>query len=273
MKKKFFILACLVSFAFANTMQEIKSSKTIRIGVYRDSPPFSQLIDGKFVGFEVDLANKLAGAIFGSGGGNVEFVIIPSGKDRIPMVQENKIDMAVATLTVTPGRKELVDFTLPYFRTTLAVLTRKGEIRALSDFRNLNKSIIAKTGTTIEEYFTKFHNDIKRVACESNQDCYDKLKAGEGDGWSSDNIGVLAYSSIDDQLEVNITNLGDIEFLAIAVQKGNNELLNFINDEMIKLSKNGFFKDAFDNKFVPFYKGKAERKYFLLDDFYSALFY
>ena len=41
--------------------------------------------------------------------------------------------------------------------------------------------------------------------------------------------------------------------------------------KLIKLSKEGFFKEAYDNTFEPFYKGTVKRKYFLLDDLYNAM--
>lgn len=71
-------------------------------------------------------------------------------------------------------------------------------------------------------------------------------------------------------VEVSIKNLGTTDFLAIGVQKGNKTLLDFINDELIKLSKEGFFKKSFNETIQPFYKGHAEKKYFLLEDIYSV---
>lgn len=55
------------------------------------------------------------------------------------------------------------------------------------------------------------------------------------------------------------------------MQKGNTELLDFINDQLILLNKNGFFRKAYENTFVPFYKGTVDKKYFLLEDLYSSL--
>ena len=80
---------------------------------------------------------------------------------------------------------------------------------------------------------------------------------------------VLGYSVVDRKVEVNIKYLGTTDFLAIAVQKGNDDLLNTLNDGLVKLSKNGFFKKIFNDSIDPFYKGKAEKKYFLLDDLYK----
>ena len=94
------------------------------------------------------------------------------------------------------------------------------------------------------------------------------LKNGQGDAFADDNLVVLAFPIIDNSVEVSIKNLGETDFLGMAVQKGNKELLDVINESMIRLSKEGFFKKAFDDTLNPFYKGSAEEKYFLLDDIY-----
>ena len=79
----------------------------------------------------------------------------------------------------------------------------------------------------------------------------------------------MVYPIVDSNVEVNIKNLGDNVFLGVAVQKGNAELLDTINKGLIALSKEGFFKKAYNNTFEPFYKGTVDKKYFLLDDIYS----
>lgn len=96
------------------------------------------------------------------------------------------------------------------------------------------------------------------------------VKNGTGDGWAADNLTVLAMPLIMDGLEVKIQNLGTADFLAIGVQKGNSDFLKFLNQEMIKLSTQDFFKSVYDNTLQPFYKGTADKKYFLLDDIYSV---
>lgn len=95
------------------------------------------------------------------------------------------------------------------------------------------------------------------------------LKNKKGDAYADDNLVVLAYPVLDRTVEANIKNLGASDFLAIAVQKGNKELLDAINKELINLSKEGFFLNSFRDTIDPFYKGTADKKYFLLDDIYS----
>ena len=249
----------------ANTLSEIRQSGTIRVGVFEAQPPFSKFEDGKFQGFEVTLAEALSKDIFGGKAGKVEFVPVKAS-ERLKVLEENKVDMVLATFTITNERKQVVDFTTPYFAVNIGVLTRKGDkIKTMSDLHG--KPIIAESGTTSEAYFKKEGFEI--INCATAHECYKILKEGKGAGFAHDNLLVLAYAVVDSDTEVNIKNLGVSDFLGIAVSKGNKDLLEFLNGELIKLSKDGFMKKTYDEVIEPYYKGTAEKKYFLLDDLYS----
>ncbi len=268
--KKFLLsllVAALASSALcARSLSEIKSSGVLRIGVYDAQPPFSKIEDGVHQGFEVDMANAIAKDMLPSGG-KVEFTSVLANQ-RIKFLQEDKVDAVIATLTVTPEREKLIDFTTPYFSVNIGILTRvEDKIKSLNDLQD--KTILVLSGGTAETYFEKQGYNIAR--CDNANACYKALKAGQGDGYADDNLVVLAYPVLDKKVEVNIKNLGTSDFLAIGVKKGNSELLDFLNGELIKLSKEGFFKNSFDNFIEPYYKGTAEKKYFLLDDLYSLL--
>lgn len=64
----------MLGFLSANSLNEIKSSKILRVGVFEAQPPFSQIKEnGEFEGFEVDLAKEIAKKIFGGNSGTIEF--------------------------------------------------------------------------------------------------------------------------------------------------------------------------------------------------------
>lgn len=135
MKKAFLCLVLFACSLFANSLSDIRSSGVIRIGVPTDQPPFGSYKDGKFEGFEIDFANRIAKDFFGSNGGRVEFVPTKAS-ERIDFLQDNKVDMVIATLTVTDERSKMVDFSMPYFAVNIGVLTRKDDnIRNISDLK------------------------------------------------------------------------------------------------------------------------------------------
>ena len=265
MKKIIFALLIASCSLFANSLAQIKEKGLIRIGIDGSLPPLSVSEDGKYSGFEISLIEELSKEIFGDKGGKIEYVVT-LGNDRITAVQDNKVDLDIAAITVTKEREKLVDFSNPYFSVNIGVLTRTDDnIKTVDDLQD--KEILAEPGTTAFDYFNK--EGFKVISCASSSECFRALKSGRGSGYADDNMVVLGYSVVDRKVEVNIKNLGTSDFLAIAVQKGNNDLLNALNDGLVKLSKNGFFKKIFNDSIDPFYKGKAEKKYFLLDDLYK----
>ncbi|PSM53094.1 amino acid ABC transporter, periplasmic cysteine-binding protein [Campylobacter blaseri] len=268
MKKIILTLCFLLSFVFSATLSEIQTSGVLKVGVRDGKPPFTNISDGKYEGFEIELANAIAKAIFNekrSGGGDVKFVTLQTS-NRIEALEKGDVDIVITTLTITDERAKRIDFSMPYFSVNLGVLTRKNDnIQRLSDF-NTGKKLLVEDGSVGQKYFTQ--KGFNTVLCRSSNECYKMLKNNEGDGFATDNLIVLSYPILDRSVEVNIKNVGDTDFLGIGVQKGNKELLDIINQTLIDLSKHQFFKDAFDNEINPFYKGTAEKKYFLLDDIY-----
>ena len=81
----------------------------------------------------------------------------------------------------------------------------------------------------------------------------DALLDGRGDAFSTDNTEVLAWAKTNKGFKVGITKLGDEDTIAPAVQKGNKELLNWINDEIVKLGKENFFHKDYEETLKPVY--------------------
>ncbi|CZE46011.1 transporter substrate-binding domain-containing protein [Campylobacter geochelonis] len=268
MNKIFLVCALFLTFSFANTLDDIRKAGVVRIGVATGWAPFSkQNEDGSFEGFEILFAKELANSIFEGSSGKVEFVGM-SVAQRIGALEQNKVDMVIWGFTMTPERRAVIDFSTPYFSMNLAVLTKKGDkVTNLSDIRD--KKIAAVKGGVPEEYFS--NKGYNMVSCAAEKDCYRMLKEGKVDAYADDNLIVFIYPLIDEEVEVNIKSVGSTYFFGIGVQKGNDSLRKFLDQNLIRLSKDGFFKKAYAETFEPFYKGTVDRKYFLLDDLYSFL--
>ncbi|GKH60703.1 amino acid ABC transporter substrate-binding protein [Campylobacter ureolyticus] len=265
MKKILLSSMLLIGSLFANTLSEIKEKGILRIGVWEEQPPFSQLIEGSFSGFEIDFANEIAKNLFGEKKGKIEFIGLEV-VDREKFLMKNKVDLVIATFTITDERLKKVDFSLPYFSTNQGILTKKdNNVQKIADLRG--KKIIVEDGALGQLFFKS--KGFETVVCHNSNQCYKMLKEGAGDAYANDNVIVLAYPVIDRDVEVNIKNLGESDFFGIGVSKGNKELLDFVNNTLIKLSKEGFFRKSFKNTIDPFYKGTAEQKYFLLEDIYK----
>ena len=263
MKKVFLFMFLTVGFLFGNSLSEIQKNGVIRIGVLGDEPPFSSYEDGMLTGFDIDFAKRIVRDIVGKNG-KIEFVEITT-HNRIEMLQKNQVDMVIAEFIIDPDREKLVDFSMPYFAVNTGLLTnKKDHYNSVSQLRG--KTVLVEGDTEAEKDLKKMGLNIK--TCNDMFHCYSELKAGRGDAFAGANLIVLAYPIIDKKLEVNVSGIGTASYYAIGIQKGNADLLNALNQELINLSKEGFFKKAFEDTLNPFYKGTADKKYFLLDDVY-----
>lgn len=230
--------------AKARTLDEIKKSGKIKIGVFSDKNPFGYVDEnGKVQGYDVYFAKRIAKDLLGSEDA-VDFVYVEAAS-RVEYLKSAKVDITLANFTVTDERKEQVDFALPYMKVALGIVSpQKAEITDVNQLKG--KKLIVVKGTTAETYFSKNYPDVTLVKFDEYQEAYDALLDGRGDAFSTDNTEVLAWAKQNKGFVVGVETLGDIDTIAPAVQKGNTELLNWLNDEIKSLAKENFFHKDFD---------------------------
>ncbi|VTB68772.1 ABC transporter substrate binding lipoprotein-amino acid transport [Streptococcus pneumoniae] len=218
--------------AKARTIDEIKKSGELRIAMFGDKKPFGYVDnDGSYQGYDIELGNQLAQDL----GVKVKYISVDAA-NRAEYLISNKVDITLANFTVTDERKKQVDFALPYMKVSLGVVSPKTGL--ITDVKQLEgKTLIVTKGTTAETYFEKNHPEIKLQKYDQYSDSYQALLDGRGDAFSTDNTEVLAWALENKGFEVGITSLGDPDTIAAAVQKGNQELLDFINKDIEKLAR------------------------------------
>ena len=237
--------------AQARTLDEIKKDGKIKIGVFSDKNPFGYVDEnGDVQGYDVYFGKRLAKDLLGSED-DVEFTYVEAAS-RVEYLQSAKVDVILANFTVTDGRAEKVDFALPYMKVALGVVSPDDAL--ITDVKDLEgKKLIVVKGTTAETYFTENYPDIELVKFDEYQEAYDALLDGRGDAFSTDNTEVLAWAQQNKGFSVGIESLGDIDTIAPAVQKGNTDLLNAINDEIKSLADEQFFHKDFEETLKPVY--------------------
>jgi len=241
------------SVAKARTVQEIKDSGVIRIGVFTDKAPFGYIDEnGKNQGYDVYFTDRLAKDL----GVQVEYISLDPAS-RVEYAETGKADIVAANFTVTPERAEKVDFSLPYMKVSLGVVSPDGAvIKSVEELKD--KTLIVSKGTTAEYYFSKNHPEVKLQKYDSYADAYNALLDGRGDAFSTDNTEVLAWAKSNPGFTVGIESLGDVDTIAVAVQKGNTDLLDWINNEIKELGKENFFHEAYKATLEPIYGDSAD---------------
>ena len=239
--------------AKARTVQEIKDSGVIRIGVFTDKAPFGYIDEnGKNQGYDVYFTDRLAKDL----GVKVEYISLDPAS-RVEYAETGKADIVAANFTVTPERAEKVDFSLPYMKVSLGVVSPDGAvIKSVEELKD--KTLIVSKGTTAEYYFSKNHPEVKLQKYDSYADAYNALLDGRGDAFSTDNTEVLAWAKSNPGFTVGIDSLGDVDTIAVSVQKGNTDLLNWINNEIKELGKENFFHEAYKATLEPIYGDSAD---------------
>lgn len=238
--------------AKARTLDEIKESGTIKIGVFSDKKPFGYVDDkGDYQGYDVYFADRLAKDL----GVDVEYVAVDPAS-RVEYLTSAKVDIILANFTVTDERAEQVDFALPYMKVALGVVSPSSQlISSVDDLEG--KTLIVGKGTTAETYFEKNYPKVNLLKYDQYSEAYQALLDGRGDALSTDNTEVLAWALENKGYEVGITSLGDTDTIAPAVQKGNTELLDWINDEIMTLGEENFFHKDYEETLEPVYGDAA----------------
>jgi len=233
------------------TLEEIKAGGTIKIGVFSDKNPFGYVdANGEVQGYDVYFAKRIGQDLLGSEEA-VEFVFVEAA-NRVEYLQSGKVDIILANFTVTEERAQKVDFALPYMKVALGVVSP--DAAPITEVEQLNgKTLIVVKGTTAESYFGENHPEIKLLKFDEYQEAYDALLDGRGDAFSTDNTEVLAWALQNPGFSVGVESVGSLDTIAPAVEKGNTELLNWINEEIEGLAGEQFFHKNFEETLAPVY--------------------
>lgn len=232
----------------ARTIAQIKSSGKIKIGVFSDKKPFGYVDQsGKYQGYDIYFAERIAKDL----GVEVEFVSVEPSS-RVEYLVTAKVDIILANFTVTEQRKEEVDFALPYMKVALGVVSPESAL--ITDPAQLNgKTLIIAKGTTAETYFINNYPQVKLLKFEQYTEAFSALLDGRGNALSTDNTEVLAWAMDNKGFKVGIESLGSLDTIAPAVQKGNKELLDWLNNEIQTLGQEQFFHKNFEETLLPVY--------------------
>ena len=223
------------------TLDEIKESGTINIGVFSDKNPFGYVDEnGEYQGYDVYFANRIGEDL----GVKINYISTEAA-NRIEYLQTGKVDIILANFTVTPQRAEEVDFALPYMNVALGVVSPDSRVIESLDSWNAEDQIIVISGTTAETYLIENYPDIPLQKYDSYATAKNALENGNGVAWVNDNTEVIAFALQNDGYTVGIPSLGSQDSIAPAVSKGNNTLLDWLNEEIISLGEEQFFHAAY----------------------------
>ena len=219
------------------TLDEIKSSGTINIGVFSDKNPFGYVDEnGTYQGYDVYFAERIGKDL----GLKINYVSTEAA-NRVEYLETGKVDIVLANFTVTPERAEKVDFALPYMNVALGVVSHDDHV--ITDLSQIgaDEQVIVISGTTAETYLEKNYPDIKLQKFDTYATAKTSFENRTGVAWANDNTEVIAFAIENSGYTVGIPSLGSQDTIAPAVSKGNKTLLDWINNEIKSLAGENFF--------------------------------
>ena len=224
-----------------NTYDDILKRGNLVVGVKTDSYPFGYIDErGNHAGFDVDIAKIIAKEIFQTEG-KVKFVSVNSS-DRMTKLYSEDVDMLLATMSITPTREQILDFSNSYYNAGQAMLVRNDS--KISSLRELNgKKTIIIFGSTSERSLRLAVPNTQIIGYKTYKDAYNALKAGKADAIVSDDSILLGFALKDKNVKL-INKKYTKEPYAIAFRKGpeSKELIKIVNDILETQRRKGTLK-------------------------------
>ncbi len=236
------------------TLDEIKESGTINIGVFSDKSPFGYVDEnGDYQGYDVYFADRIGQDL----GVEINYVSTEAA-NRIEYLQTGKVDIILANFTVTEERAQEVDFALPYMNVALGVVSPSDAVVTSLDDIGAEDEVIVISGTTAETYLEKNYPDIKLQKYDAYAEAKTAFENGNGVAWANDNTEVIAFAIENTGFTVGIPSLGSADTIAPAVTKGNTSLLEWLNSEIQSLGAENFFHADYEATLLDTYGAEYE---------------
>jgi polar amino acid transport system substrate-binding protein len=236
------------------------ADKVLKFGAAAEPyPPFtSQTASGKWVGFEVDLMNAVCKVE------KLKCQMVGTAWDGIiPALNAHKIDVIWSSMSITPERAKVIDFTDKYYNTPADIIAPKSEKLPLTtkDMSALyGKTIGVQTSTTHAAFVQKYlGSKVKLKTYDTQDNCDADLTAGRIDAAIADSVALTDYLKSDQgsDMEVKLTIPADFDRSVFGdgvgggLRKSDTALKAKLNDGIKKVRANGTY-DKLAKKYFDF---------------------
>ena len=216
-----------------------RPADTLVVGMELAYPPFEMTDEsGKPAGVSVDLANDL-GKFLGK-----KVVIENTAFDGlIPSLKTGRIDLIISSMTATPERSLSVDFSEPYLNTGLCLLvSSKSEVKSIEDADLPGKVIAVKKGTTGQTYAAEHLKTAQVLVLDKEAACVLEVAQGKADAFIYDQMSVFKNWQRNEGSTRALLQPFRKESWAVAVRKGNTDLLGKVNAFLADYRAHGGFE-------------------------------
>lgn len=234
--KLFLALATIVSTvsARADLLDDVKAAKKIRVAIDLGVPPYG-MTDGQMkpTGSDVETARLLARDL------GVELEIVQTtGANRIPFLQTGKADVVISSLSVTPEREKVIDFSVPYAHILSVIAGPKPVgIKGYDDLAG--KRVASTRGTTNDKLATEGARDAQIVRFDDDATLITAVTSGQVDIVATSPALVKTMRENAPQRDIEVKFVMKGFPLGIGLRKGEPRLQKWINDWIQANTTNG----------------------------------
>ncbi len=225
-------------------MRKIQDRGYLIAGVNAGAYKFGYLdpATGQIEGFEIDLVRELARAIFGDP--NRYRLVALSVPQRIPAVQDKRVDIVVDAITITCYRKTQVDFSTVYYGAQQRVLVpASSKAKNIRDFSG--RRVCASAQSTPIQVMERLPDPPKPLGLPQAIDCLVYLEEGRVPAISTDDSILLGFKAQDKNTRIIGGSLDPVPY-GMAINKADPEFVRFVNGVLAKLRADGTWRAIYD---------------------------
>jgi len=225
-----------------STLEKILKRGSIRVGMDTFVPWAMKDKTGKFIGFEIDVATRLAKDM------EVELELVPTKwSGIIPALLTGKFDVLIGGMSIRPDRNKKVNFTIPYYYSGMSIVAHKdlaAGFNKLSDFNDPSVTVVARLGTTAAAAARKHTPKAALKLFDAEPQALQELLNGKAHAFVS-MAPLPAFEAIKHPDKLFLPLKEDItrEPNGFAIRKGDVDTLNYFNGWIRVVQAEGWFRE------------------------------
>jgi polar amino acid transport system substrate-binding protein len=225
-----------------STLEQVLQRGTLRVGFSTFVPWAMQDKRGEFVGFEIDVARRLAQDM------GVKIVFEPTQwSGIIPALLSGKFDVIIGGMSIQPQRALKVNFTVPYEYSGMSIVAGKkyaGKMKSLADFNKPDVVLAIRQGTTAVDAAKKYLPQAKQKLFDNEAQTIQEVLNGRATAVvASDPFPAFQALKSPDKLYLPLAKPFTKEPIAFAVRKGDPDFLNFLDSWIRVVSDEGWLEE------------------------------
>ncbi len=239
-----------INLAKKSTLEKIVKSGKLRVGFESGYMPF-EMTDkkGKFVGFDMDMAREMAKAM-STKENPIKFVPVNTAWDGIiPALMTDKFDIIMSGMTVTQSRNLKIIFADPVIIVGQTILVNKKHLGVVESYKDLNDKkyvVTSKLGTTGEQAVKRLIPKANYKSFETEAEAALEVIHGKADAFVYDlPFCEVMYASQGKGKVVFLNTPFTFEPLAWAINKGDPDFLNWLNNFLRQIKNDGRYEKIY----------------------------